>query len=270
MVKQNDSIIEIKNLGTCFDGLWVHKDLNLTIQKGRITTIIGESGCGKTTLVREVLMLQKITTGEIYLSGELISTNYDLDDKKNKMTLAKLGMMFQHGALFSSLTVLENVMFPLREYTDFSKGMIEELACAKLLLAGLSKDTYHLYPSELSGGMLKRAALARTLVLDPKILFLDEPTAGLDPNNASAFDELITTLQRQLNLTVIIITHDLDTIWNVSDDLVYLGDKRVLFHGSVKEAAEQDTIPGLFEYFNGARGKIIKEYYKNKGPKNEQ
>lgn len=267
--QQTKPIIEIKNLGTCFDGLWVHKDLNLTIKKGRITTIIGESGCGKTTLVREILMLQKITKGEIYLSGELISNNYELDNKKSKITLTKLGMMFQQGALFSSLSVLENVMFPLLEYSDFSKSMVQELACTKLSLAGLDNDTYHLYPSELSGGMLKRAALARTLVLDPEILFLDEPTAGLDPNNASAFDELITTLQKQLNLTVIIITHDLDTIWNVSDDLVYLGDKRVLFHGSVQEAADQKAIPGLFQYFNGARGKIIKQYYKDKGLKNE-
>lgn len=255
-------IIEVKNLGTYFDGLWVHKNLNLTIYPDRIITIIGASGCGKTTLVREILMLQQIAEGKIYLAGEEIS-QYNIEDASTKLVLSQVGMMFQQGALFSSMTVLENVMFPLLEYTDFSRATIMEIATLKLKLTGLPESAYLKYPKEISPGMQKRVALARTLVLDPKVVFLDEPTAGLDPNSSSDFDELISNLQQQLHLTVIMITHDLDSIWSISDEIVYLGDKKVLFHDSVVNAANNKAIPQLYNYFNGPRGKLTKEAHLN-------
>ncbi|MBP9742503.1 MAG: ATP-binding cassette domain-containing protein [Burkholderiales bacterium] len=250
-------IIEVKNLGTYFSGLWVHKDLNLTIYPNRVITIIGASGCGKTTLVREILMLQSITEGEILLGGEEIS-QYNIDDANTKLLLSQVGMMFQQGALFSSMTIIENVMFPLQEYTDFSKSTIVEMAILKLKLTGLAESAYFKYPKEISPGMQKRVALARTLALDPKVIFLDEPTAGLDPNSASDFDVLISTLQQQLRLTIIMITHDLDSIWSISDEIVYLGEKRVLFHNTVAKAAECKEIPELYNYFNGPRGKLAR------------
>jgi len=257
---EDKPIIEIKNLGTCFDGVWVHKNLNLTIYPNRIITVIGASGCGKTTLIREILMLEPITEGEIYLNGEKIS-NYNIEDVKTKTVLSQVGMMFQQSALFSSLTALENVMFPLIEYTDFSIQTIKDIAKLKLQLTGLPEHAFNRYPKEISGGMLKRVALARTLALDPSVIFLDEPTAGLDPNSASGFDELISNLQEQLDLTVILITHDLDTIWSISDEIVYLGNGHVLLHDTVKNAANNQSIPELYEYFNGPRGVITKSFY---------
>ncbi len=253
-------IIEVKGLGTYFSGLWVHKNLNLTIYPDRVITIIGASGCGKTTLVREILMLQAITEGQIFLSGEEIS-KYNIEEPSTKIVLSKVGMMFQLGALFSSMTLLDNVIFPLKEYTDFSRGTMRDIAILKLKMAGLPENAFYKYPKEISPGMQKRVALARTLALDPKVVFLDEPTAGLDPNSASDFDELISNLQQQLHLTIIMITHDLDTIWSISDEIVYLGDKRVLFHDSVKKASECRDIPELYEYFNGHRGSILKKTY---------
>lgn len=259
-IAQEGPIIEIKNLGTCFNDVWVHKNLNLNIYPNRIVNIIGASGCGKTTLIQEILMLQPITEGEIYLRGQKIS-DYNIEDIKTKNVLSQVGMMFQHSALFSSLTVLENVMFPLVEYTNFSKEVMRQIAHIKLRLTGLPDNAHHRYPTEMSGGMLKRVALARALALDPKVVFLDEPTAGLDPNSASGFDELISDLQKRLNLTVILITHDLDTIWSISDEIVYLGDGKVLFHDTVVKAANHKDIPELYEYFNGPRGKVTKAYH---------
>lgn len=262
-VNQNNDlepIIEIKNLGTRFEDIWVHKNLNLTIYPNRIVNIIGASGSGKTTLVHEILMLQPITEGEIYFAGRKIS-NYNIEDSATKEVLSQVGMMFQHCALFSSLSVIENVMFPLLEYTDFSNETIREIAHIKLRLTGLPETAHNQYPKDMSGGMLKRVALARTLALDPKVIFLDEPTAGLDPNSASGFDELISDLQQRLNLTVVLITHDLDTIWSIADEVVYLGDQKVLFHDTVEKAANAEAIPELYKYFNGARGQITKAFH---------
>ena len=252
-------IIEIVNLGTCFNDFWVHKNLNLKIYPNRITSIIGSSGCGKTTLIREILMLQPITEGKIIINGEEIS-KYKIGSLKTKLLLSRVGMMFQQGALFSSLNIIENVMFPLLEYTSFCKKTVFEIAYMKLLLTGLNKFNFYKYPKEISPGMQKRVALARTLALDPNIIFLDEPSVGLDPNSASDFDDLIRNLQKELNLSVIIITHDLDSIWEISDELVYLGNKKVLFQDSVLNAANCKEIPELFSYFNGKRGTIIKNF----------
>jgi phospholipid/cholesterol/gamma-HCH transport system ATP-binding protein len=261
MPNTNKPLIEINGLGTCFDNNWVHKDLNLKIYPERTIAIIGDSGCGKTTLVREILMLQAIAEGEILLMGEKIS-DLGLDPIKSKLFASQMGMMFQHGALFSSLTVLENVMFPLTEYTDFSKATIADIARVKLALTGLATDAYNKFPSELSGGMLKRTALARTLALDPHIVFLDEPSAGLDPNGAYKLDLLIKNLQETLNLTVIMITHDLETIWNIVDEVIYLGDKRVLVHDTVENAAKMTEFKTLYQFFNGPRGKSAQQFGK--------
>ena len=253
-------IIEIKKLGTQFNGEWIHKDLDLTIYPNRIVTIIGASGCGKTTLIREILMLQPISAGEIHLMGEEIS-KYNLEDPYTKRVLSQMAMMFQQGALYNSNTVLENVMFPILEYTDFSYQTVRELAYQKLRLTGLNEVAYNKYPKEISPGMQKRVALARTLALDPKVLFLDEPTAGLDPNSAASFDELMLNLHDQLGLTVIMITHDLDSIWRTSHEIIYLSNKKVTLHDSVLNASNRPDIPDLYEYFNGERGVVSKGYY---------
>ena len=259
-IDKQQPIIEIKNLGTQFNGEWIHKGLNLTIYPERTLTIIGASGCGKTTLIREILMLQAISEGEIYLMGEKISS-YDLEDPDTKRALSQMGMMFQQGALYNSYTVLENVMFPILEYTDFSYATARELAYQKLALTGLKEVAYHKFPKQISPGMQKRVALARTLALDPKVLFLDEPTAGLDPNSAAMFDSLMINLQQQLGLTVIMITHDLDSIWRMSHEIVYLSNKHVTLHDTVLNAANRPDLPDLYQYFNGERGKIAKAYY---------
>lgn len=256
-------IIEVKKLSTAFDGLYIHKDLDLAIYPNRIITIIGDSGCGKTTLIRAILMLQPIVSGEIYIAGQQV-LSLNADDPHTKFLLSRVGMMFQHGALFSSSTVLENVMFPLLEYTDFSKETIREIAWLKLKIVGLPETAFNNYPNELSGGMAKRVALARTLALDPNVIFLDEPTNGLDANSASQFDELISDLRQQLSLTVVMVTHDLDSIWGISDEIVFLGDKKVLYHDSVENAANNKSIPQLYEYFNGPRGLVNKQFYLHK------
>jgi len=253
-------IIEIKNLYTAFDNSYVHKNLNLTIYPNRIVTIIGDSGCGKTTLIREILALHQPDSGTIAIAGTPMS-NFDIEHPATKKMLSQFGMMFQHGALFSSLSVIENVMYPMVEYTKFSANTMREIAEIKLSLTGLDSASFYKYPTELSGGMLKRVALARALALDPTVIFLDEPTAGLDPNSASDLDLLISNLQRQLGLTVVMITHDLNSIWSISDEIVYMGDKRVLCHDSVANAANNSQIPQLYKYFNGVRGTITKRYY---------
>jgi phospholipid/cholesterol/gamma-HCH transport system ATP-binding protein len=251
-IADKQPIIDIKDLGTCFDGVWVHKDLNLTIYPHLITAIIGGSGSGKTTLIHEILMLQPVTEGEIYLLGQKISDLCD-DEVKRRQFASQMGMMFQGGALFSALTALENVMFPLQEYTRFSRDIVIDLARLKLKMVGLNEDAYHKYPSQLSGGMLKRVALARTLALDPEIIFLDEPSAGLDPHSGYALDQLILQLKHDLNLSIIMITHDLESIWRIVDEVVYLDDKRVLIHDSVKNAAKMTQHKNLNDFFNGGK-----------------
>lgn len=262
MPDSNTPLIEVKGLGTQFGKDWVHKNLDLQIQSNRIITIIGDSGCGKTTLVREILLLQEITEGEIYLKGNKICDPHG-PCKNAKHFTSKMGMMFQHGALFSGLTCLENVMFPLLEYTDYSKNTIAEIARLKLSMAGLSEEAHNKYPAELSGGMLKRTALARTIALDPEIIFLDEPSAGLDPEGAHELDKLIKGLKEFLNITIIMITHDLDSIWSIADEIIYLGQKRVLVHDTVRNAAEIEEYPGLYGFFNGPRGKAAQYYFKS-------
>ncbi|WP_235826820.1 ABC transporter ATP-binding protein [Facilibium subflavum] len=260
-------IIEVKDLGTCFDDTWVHKNLNLTIYPHNITAIIGGSGSGKTTLIREILMLQPVTEGEIYLLGQKISNLY-YDEPKRRYFASKMGMMFQSGALFSALTALDNVIFPLQEYTGFSREVMIDLARLKLKMVGLDEKAFDRYPSELSGGMLKRVALARTLALDPDIVFLDEPSAGLDPYSSKKLDELILQLKADLNLSIIMITHELESIWRIVNDIVYIDQMKVLVHDSLEKVAKLTQYESLKNFFHG--GQEHGQHSIAQGKKNEK
>ena len=229
----------------------VHDNLDLSVFQGEIVAIVGGSGSGKTTLLRSMLMLLKPTQGEISI--------FDIDlmrcsQEKREGVQRRWGVMFQQGALFSALTALENVMFPLNEFTDLDIGMQKEVARLKLALVGLSQDVATKYPSELSGGMKKRLSLARAIALDPELLFLDEPTAGLDPTSASELDSLIVHLRETLGLTVMIVTHDLDTLWGVPDRVAFLAEKKVLALSPMKELM-QHSHPEIRAFFGGERGK---------------
>lgn len=244
-------VIEIKNLTTRFGNDIVHKHLDLDIKQGEILAIVGGSGSGKTTLLREILMLHRPSRGSINIFGKDIlqaSPSVCMSIRK------RWGVMFQQGALFTSLTVLENTCFPLREFTHLTPKMREEVAQIKLSMAKFPLDSMLKYPAELSGGMLKRAALARAIALDPELLFLDEPTSGLDPLSAGAFDQLVLNLQSSLGLTVIMVTHDMDTLWQIADRVAFLGKKKVLALGNMKELIQIDD-PLVREYFQGPRAR---------------
>lgn len=218
-------IIEIKNLCTTLGGNIIHENLNLTVNRGEILGIVGGSGSGKTTLLNEMLMLRPPNSGSIKIFGEEVTTATPaalLEVQK------RLGVCFQQNALFSSLTVLENTAFSLREHTKLDDKTIRELALLKIKLAGLPIEAAIQYPAELSGGMQKRAALARAIVMDPELVFLDEPTAGLDPNNVAAFDRLTLNLQSMMGLTIVIVSHDIESLRRVTNRVAFLGEKRVL------------------------------------------
>jgi phospholipid/cholesterol/gamma-HCH transport system ATP-binding protein len=254
-------IIEIKNLSTAFGETYVHKDLDLTIEQGEIIGIVGGSGSGKTTLLRAMLALTRPVNGSIKIFGkELIAAS--------PTTLLEIqrrwGVLFQQNALFSSLTLLENVAFPLREHTKLEVETINELAMLKILLAGLPTDSAYKLPSELSGGMQKRAGLARAIALDPELLFLDEPTAGLDPNTAAGFDELILDMQETMGLTIIMVTHDLDSLWRVTNRVAFLANGKVLCVAPMKELVK-NADPLIQAFFQGPRGRIATENYQHEG-----
>jgi phospholipid/cholesterol/gamma-HCH transport system ATP-binding protein len=256
-MKTEQSIIEIKELKIQLGGTWVHNNLNLDVEQGEILGIVGTSGSGKTTLLREILMLQRPNSGSIRVFGQELTTA----TTETLLTVQRRwGVLFQQNALFSSLTVLENAVFPLQERTSLDLKTCKQLAMLKILLVGLPPDAATKYPSELSGGMQKRAALARALVLDPELLFLDEPTAGLDPNSASALDELILTLQSTMGLTVVMITHDLDSLWKITNRVAFLGEGKVLCIDSIAKLADSEN-KRLQEFFNGPRGRITKKTY---------
>ena len=229
----SEAIIKVKNVTTQFGKKVVHDDISIEIKEGEVYGILGGSGSGKTTILREIIMLQKFKSGSIEVLGKQIgdmSHDEIVELKKN------WSVLFQFGALYSSLNVIENVSIPLIEYTNLPKELIEEIALSKLKMSGLKKEATYLFPSELSGGMKKRAALARALALDPKILFLDEPTSGLDPVGAENFDRLIRELASLLKLTVVIVTHDLHTIEHVLDRFCIIFKKKILFEGTLEEA----------------------------------
>lgn len=249
--KKQEPIVEIKDLSTELGGQFVHKNLDLTVYRGEILAIVGGSGTGKTTLVREILSLQQPTSGIIKIFGKNLK-DYNLTEMDTLRR--RWGVMFQQGALFGALNLLENVSFPLQEFTKLSKKEIEDIAFLKIALTGLPPDSAMKYPAELSGGMLKRAAVARAIAMDPEILFLDEPSSGLDPLSADGLDELFIRLHTALGLTIIMVTHDLDTLWKVTNRVAFLGEGKVLAACPVDELSKNEH-PLVHEYFHNARAR---------------
>ena len=246
-----ETIIEVRGLRNQFGAQVVHENLDLDVYRGEILGVVGGSGSGKSVLLRSIIGLNRPAAGSVKVFGEEVTT---MSDKRRSEIERRCGVLFQNGALFSSLTVAENVMVPLREHHDVPQALMERLAALKIALAGLPVDAGAKYPAQLSGGMVKRAALARSLSLDPEILFLDEPTAGLDPIGASAFDQLILTLRESLGLTVFLITHDLDTLYTICDRVAVIAQKRVLIADTLDKVERFDE-PWVHEYFQGPRGR---------------
>lgn len=243
---KNHVMIEAREVVTRFGKHVIHDGVSFKIHKGEIFGLLGGSGSGKTTLLREMIMLQKTSAGQMLVLGtDVMTTSTKMAQKLRQ----KWGVLFQFGALFTSLTILENVAIAMKEYTNLPDWLIEQSALMKLSMVGLPPKVADMYPSELSGGMKKRAGLARALALDPKLLFLDEPTSGLDPQSARAFDELIITLRDTLGITVIMVTHDKDTIENVLDRFIILGHKKVQFEGNI-ELLRQTTDDELKKFLS--------------------
>jgi phospholipid/cholesterol/gamma-HCH transport system ATP-binding protein len=254
-----EPIIEVKDLKTRLGNTWVHNGLNLTVYRGEIIAIVGGSGSGKTTLLREMLALTKPTSGSIKIFG------YELTKASTKTLLEiqrRWGVLFQQIALFSSLNLLENVAFPLQEHTTLDPQSINEIALLKILMAGLPIDSAIKYPAELSGGMQKRAGVARAIVLDPELLFLDEPTSGLDPETAAGFDELILNLQSTMGLTIVIVTHDLDSLWKIADRVAFLAEGVVLCVDTMQELIKNPNSV-IQEFFAGPRGRAAQAGYQH-------
>jgi len=246
-----ETVIEVRGLINRFGTQTVHENLDLDVYRGEIIGIVGGSGTGKSVLLRTIIGLVRPIAGEVRVFGENLLS---LPEERRSQLERRFGVLFQSGALFSSLTVAENIALPLIEHAGLPRMDATRLAGVKLALAGLPVDAGRKYPSELSGGMIKRAALARALALDPEILFLDEPTAGLDPISAAAFDSLIVTLRNALGLTVFLVTHDLDTLYSTCDRVAVLSQKRVLAAAPIDEVARTDD-PWVQAYFNGPRGR---------------
>ena len=244
-------VIAIRGLDNRFGEQVVHHNLDLDVRRGEILGVVGGSGTGKSVLMRSIIGLQVPDAGEIHVLGESMIGR---DDSEAKNIRRRWGILFQNGALFSTLTVAENVEVPLREYFHFSQKLMDEIASYKIAMSGLPADAGPKYPAELSGGMIKRAGLARALALDPELLFLDEPTAGLDPISAQNFDELILSLRDKLDLTVFLITHDLDTLYAICDRVAVLADQKVVAVGTIEQLLALDH-PWIQEYFNGPRGR---------------
>jgi len=248
-------VIEVRDLHTRFGDAIVHDGVNLSVREGEIFALAGASGCGKSTLLREIILLQRPEAGSIRVRGREV---VGLDDEQALSLRRNWGVLFERGALFSSLTVSENVGLPLREHTQLGDGLIDEIAAVKIALTGLPPSAGLKYPSELSGGMRKRAALARAIALDPKLLFLDEPTAGLDPLSAGGFDELVKHLKELLGLTILMVTHDLDLLWRVADRVAFMVGGRIAGVGTMQELSKTEE-PLVREYFQGARGRGAQE-----------
>lgn len=247
-----DVVISVNGLRSSFGEQVVHDGLNLQVRRGEIFGVVGGSGTGKSVLMRSIIGLQTPDTGDIKVFGEstINRAEGDLIDIQRRW-----GVLFQGGALFSTLTVAENVQVPLREfYGTLDQTLLDEIAAYKVVMTGLPAEAGPKYPAELSGGMRKRAGLARALALDPELLFLDEPTAGLDPIGAAAFDDLTRSLQRTMGLTVFLITHDLDTLYAICDRVAVLADRKVIAIGTIDELLALDH-PWIQEYFNGPRGR---------------
>ncbi len=250
--REAEAIVSVRGLRNQFGTQIVHDGLDLDVRRGEILGVVGGSGTGKSVLMRSILALRQPDAGRIEVLG-VDAMSQDSADRRH--IERNTGVLFQDGALFSSLTVGENVQVPLKEYyPDMPDSLRYELALLKVKLAGLPADTIDKLPSQLSGGMRKRAGIARALALDPPLLFLDEPTAGLDPIGAAAFDELILTLQKALGLTVFLITHDLDTLYAICDRIAVLADRKLLVNAPIEEVERFDH-PWVQEYFHGPRAR---------------
>jgi phospholipid/cholesterol/gamma-HCH transport system ATP-binding protein len=250
-VAPGQTIIEVRDLAVGFGERLIMNGLNLNVRRGEILGVVGASGTGKSVLLRTIIGLVQQRRGTVSVFGHDMAR---LNAKRRRLVERRWGVLFQHGALFSSLTVKQNIQFPMREYLKLSEDLLEEMAMVKLRLVGLKPEAAERLPSELSGGMIKRVALARALALDPEIVFLDEPTSGLDPIGAADFDELIATLQKTLGLTVFMVTHDLDSLAGICDRIAALGDGKVLYEGTLDELKAQPH-PWLQAYFNGPRAR---------------
>jgi phospholipid/cholesterol/gamma-HCH transport system ATP-binding protein len=249
----NTAVISVRDLVVGFGDATVLDHATLDVFEGEVLGFVGGSGAGKSVLMRAIIGLLPKRNGTIEVFGADLAT---LNDRERRSIEQRWGVLFQQGALFSSLTALQNVQFPIREYLDLSPRLIEEIAVAKLEMVGLSADMRRKFPAELSGGMVKRVALARALALDPDIVFLDEPTSGLDPIGAAEFDELIRTLQRTLGLSVFMVTHDLDSLYAVCDRIAVLSEGRVIAAGPIETLLASEH-PWLQSYFGGKRGRQI-------------
>ena len=250
--RDEDIVISVRGLKNTFGDQVVHEHLDLDVKRGEILGVVGGSGTGKSVLMRSIIGLQTPDEGEITVFGEHTIGREEAEAIEIRK---RWGVLFQGGALFSTLTVAENVEVPIKEFYPTLNGvLIDEIAAYKVVMTGLPPDAGPKYPAELSGGMRKRAGLARALALDPELLFLDEPTAGLDPIGAAAFDDLTKSLQRTMGLTVFLITHDLDTLYAICDRVAVLADRHVIAVGTIGELLALDH-PWIQEYFNGPRGR---------------
>ncbi|CAN7519757.1 ABC transporter ATP-binding protein [Trinickia sp. LjRoot230] len=244
-------VIEVRDLTKCYGSNIVHEHLDFDVRHGEIVSIVGGSGSGKTTLVRQILGLEAPSSGSIFVFGE---DTAKIDAASVRLMRSRIGMLFQQGALFSSLSVFDNVAQPLRELGRVPRKLLHDIVMLKLEMVGLPCKHASKMPSALSGGMVKRVGIARALALEPELLFLDEPTAGLDPQSSEEFVELIATLHRALGLTVVMVTHDLDTMMSLSTRVAVIADRKVLVAAPVEEAAGVDH-PFIREFFLGRRGR---------------
>ncbi|KJK06910.1 MULTISPECIES: ABC transporter ATP-binding protein [Pseudomonas] len=254
-MNSRETVIEARGICNRFGTQSVHEQLDLDLYRGEILAVVGGSGSGKSVLLRSIVGLRRPNEGQVKVFGQDLT---DVSDEQRSQVERRFGVLFQKGALFSSLTVTENVALPLIEHAGLSRADAEHLAGVKLALAGLPISAADKYPASLSGGMIKRAALARALALDPDILFLDEPTAGLDPIGAAAFDQLILTLRDALGLSVFLITHDLDTLYTITDRVAVLSQKKVLVAGPITQVEDTDDA-WIHDYFHGPRGRAANQ-----------
>jgi len=245
------AIIRVRGLHTVLGGHTIHQGLDLDVRRGEVLGVVGGSGTGKSVLLRTIVGLIKPTAGTVQVFGQDFGR---LSARERRAYEMRWGVLFQDGALFSSLTVAQNVQVPLREHLRLPRSLMDEIAALKISMAGLPASSGVKFPSELSGGMRKRAGLARALALDPEIVFLDEPTAGLDPIGAAAFDDLIQALQQRLGLTVFMVTHDLDSLHTICDRIAVLAEKKVLIAGTMAEMLNYDH-PWVRDYFHGPRAR---------------
>ena len=253
--RDREAVIRVRGIEVGFGERLILNGLDLDVYRGEILGFVGGSGQGKSVLTRTILGLVPKRGGTIEVFGEDVD---QLSSASRRALERRWGVLFQQGALFSSLTVKQNVQVPMREYLNLSERLLDELALLKIEMVGLAPDAADKLPSELSGGMIKRASLARALALDPEVLFLDEPTSGLDPIGAGDFDELIATLQRTLGLTVFMVTHDLDSLHTVCDRIAALGNGRILATGTIEAMLASDD-PWLRAYFHGKRARAVME-----------